>query len=194
MRALCVLPLAVLMLLATGCAGSGLEEEQGDSGDEEMTAETEEALARGCAITRAQILAAADDERRAVIERALRWFDRGVPYSQARSFEGYRTDCSGFVSMCWGLDMSYSTADFASGGAESYALESYAMLRPGDALVRRRTSRGHMVLFLGWNDESKTSACVIEQNGTRLDMELGARTVSAMRASGFRAIRADRLR
>ena len=32
-----------------------------------------------------------------------------VPYSQTRYYAGYRTDCSGFVSMCWALPSSYNT-------------------------------------------------------------------------------------
>jgi hypothetical protein len=96
--------------------------------------------------------------------------------------------------MAWQLGTSYTTANFVSGGGDSFLLGSYDSLRPGDALVRRSNGAGHIVMFLGWNNAAKTSACVIEQNSTALDMEFGTRTASSLRASGYKAIRADRFR
>ena len=96
--------------------------------------------------------------------------------------------------MCWKLGRSYTTADFSTGGGSSSKLGSYDQLLPGDALVRRRNGQGHVVLFLGWNDSAKSSACVIEQNSTALDMEFGTRTTSSLKAGGFSPIRADKLR
>ena len=29
------------------------------------------------------------------------WVDKHVPYNHEGTYDGYRTDCSGFVSMCW---------------------------------------------------------------------------------------------
>ncbi|KAL0217345.1 hypothetical protein RCL1_007926 [Eukaryota sp. TZLM3-RCL] len=37
--------------------------------------------------------------RKTVLARGKRWVDLGVSYSQTSTFEGYRKDCSGFVSM-----------------------------------------------------------------------------------------------
>lgn len=42
-------------------------------------------------------------ERSAIIARGQVWVDKNVPYSQTKTYDGYRTDCSGFVSMCWQL-------------------------------------------------------------------------------------------
>lgn len=39
--------------------------------------------------------------RTTIISRGQDWVDKHVPYSQTGSHDGYRTDCSGFVSMCW---------------------------------------------------------------------------------------------
>jgi hypothetical protein len=39
--------------------------------------------------------------RNTMIARGQSWVDKHVPYNQQGSYEGYRTDCSGFVSMCW---------------------------------------------------------------------------------------------
>lgn len=185
--------LFALSITTTGCLAD-VADDEGDVGDDEMTEEGAEALSRGCARSREAILASVSGARRDAVARGFRWLDANVPYSQTRSHAGYRTDCSGFVSMCWSLGRSYTTADFATGGGASFPLSSYAELVAGDALVRRANGRGHIVVFLGWNDAAKSSACVLEQNGTALDMEFGARTVPSLRASGFRAIRADRFR
>lgn len=75
--------------------------------------------------------------------------------------------------MAWQLGTSYTTANFVNGGGESFVLGSYNSLQPGDALVRRSNGAGHMVMFLGWNNCAKTSACVLEQSSTALDMEYG---------------------
>lgn len=39
--------------------------------------------------------------RTTIISRGQDWVDKHVPYSQSGTHDGYRTDCSGFVSMCW---------------------------------------------------------------------------------------------
>jgi hypothetical protein len=95
--------------------------------------------------------------------------------------------------MCWQLGTSYTTADFIDGGGGSGPVGSYSKLQPGDALVRRSNGAGHIVLFLGWNDSSRTAACVIEQASRANDMQFRARSTSSLQASGFKAIRADDL-
>lgn len=42
--------------------------------------------------------------RTTMMTRGQAWVTKKVPYSQTKTHEGYRTDCSGFVSMCWGLN------------------------------------------------------------------------------------------
>jgi len=184
-RLLSVVPLVTLI----GCAA---DTSDGDDGDDERTQESEEALSSACSISRATILASVSGGRKTAIERGYTWWDEQVSYSQSRYHNGYRTDCSGFVSMAWSLGTSYTTADFYSGGGQSSPLGSYDSLRPGDALVRRSNGSGHVVLFLGWNNSSHSSACVLEQNSTALDMEYGTRTTSSLHASGYKAIRADK--
>ncbi len=39
--------------------------------------------------------------RSTIVARGQDWVDKHVPYNQGGSHDGYRTDCSGFVSMCW---------------------------------------------------------------------------------------------
>lgn len=183
-----------ILLGPVGCVADIVDDdEDSDVGDEEV-GETAEALSSACSISRAKIMASVSGGRKTAIQRAFTWYDANVPYSQSKYHQGYRTDCSGFVSMAWQTGTSYTTASFSSGGGDSFALASYDKLVPGDALVRRKNGKGHIVLFLGWNNSAKTSACVIEQNSTALDMEFGTRTTSSLRSSGYKAIRADKFR
>ena len=52
--------------------------------------------------------------RSEAIDRAQAWVDAKVPYSQTSYYQGYRQDCSGYVSMAWELSQSYVTQDFPS--------------------------------------------------------------------------------
>lgn len=177
-----------------GCAanadGEDPADEAGESGD---VGETSAELSTACKITRAQIMASVSGARLTAIKRGFGWWDAKVPYNQRASYGGYRTDCSGFVSMCWSLPRSYTTADFITNNGPSTVLSSYGALLPGDALVRHvNNDNAHIVLFLGWNDSAKTSACVLEQASTDLDMEFRARSASSLRSGGYKAIRADK--
>jgi hypothetical protein len=182
------------LLVFTGCSADSAESDANtdpNGGDVGETGETAEALTSSCKLSRAQILGSVAGGRREAIERGFEWFDDHVPYSQSRTHEGYRTDCSGFVSMCWKTGTSYTTASFI-GGAASSSLGSYGGLEPADALVYRSGSHGHIVLFLGWNDTAHSSACVLEQASTATDMQFRARSTASLKASGFKAIRADK--
>jgi hypothetical protein len=182
--------LASMVIAGCGSEGADADVDPGES-DVGETGETADALTSSCKLSRAQILGSAAGGRREAIERGFEWLDDHVPYSQSRSHEGYRTDCSGFVSMCWKTGTSYTTASFIAGAASS-SLGSYSNLQPADALVYRSGGHGHIVLFLGWNDDAHSSACVLEQASTATDMQFRARSAGSLRASGFRAIRADK--
>lgn len=182
----------VFALGPLGCIAD-IGDDDGDVGEDEPTAEVSEELSTACSISRAKIQSSVSGGRRTVVDRAYTWWDAQVPYSQSKYYKGYRTDCSGFISMAWQLGTSYTTANFVNGGGESFILGSYNSLQPGDALVRRSNGAGHIAMFLGWNNSAKTSACVLEQSSTALDMEYGTRTVSSLRNGGYKAIRADKL-
>jgi hypothetical protein len=186
--------LASLVIAGCGALEDGQPAPSADpnGGDVGETTETSEALTSSCKVSRAQILGATAGARRDAIERGFAWYDDHVPYSQSRTHEGYRTDCSGFISMCWQTGTSYTTASFIAGAASS-SLGSYSNLEPADALVYRSGSHGHIVLFLAWNDDAHSSACVLEQASTASDMQFRARTTASLKASGFRAIRSDNL-
>lgn len=89
--------------------------------------------------------------RDTIMQKAQSWVSKNVPYSQQGSYDGYRTDCSGFVSMCWGL---------SKPGLTTYTLPNVSIrikkedLQNGDAIV---CPSNHVVLFAGWTDNSKSS-------------------------------------
>jgi hypothetical protein len=88
--------------------------------------------------------------------------DRRVPYSQTSWFEGYRQDCSGFVSMAWVLRASYPTGmmDLIARPIPKWALRS------GDVLLNNSATYPHVVLFGWWTDRSHTSYVGFEQIGS----------------------------
>jgi hypothetical protein len=105
--------------------------------------------APGDAITRAQIIARADD-----------WIDNQVPYSQTEGWEDsaaggpYRMDCSGFVSMAWGLPTSLTTETLPDQGVSTVTdsnISGDTNLGAGDALDY---TADHTVLFDHWTDSS----------------------------------------
>ena len=91
--------------------------------------------------------------RRAILARADHWVSQHVPYSQESWHEGYRTDCSGFVSMCWGLRDSMVTSTLPQ-ISHRIAKED---LRAGDILNNTDVATGHVVLFDRWADYAHTS-------------------------------------
>jgi hypothetical protein len=114
-------------------------------------------------------------------QRAATWLtaDNGgpVPYSMSRCFPGftaapctvpqYRTDCSGFVSMAFGLSRSYVTAEMDN---STFATRiSKQDLRPGDLMLNGNPpsgSFGHVVLFEKWADSAHTKYLGYEQSGS----------------------------
>ncbi|MFJ7909639.1 peptidoglycan-binding protein [Kitasatospora sp. NPDC096204] len=104
--------------------------------------------------------------RAQIIQRAQSWVDQGVPYSMSRYWsDGYRQDCSGFVSMAWGLNSSQTTwtlPDFAQRIGKND-------LQPGDILLYNNPANpqagSHVTIFGGWTDSSRTKYVAYEQTG-----------------------------
>ncbi|WP_033214393.1 peptidoglycan-binding protein [Kitasatospora phosalacinea] len=102
--------------------------------------------------------------RAEIMRRAQTWVDQKVPYSMSKYWsDGYRQDCSGFVSMAWGLGSSQTTwtlPDFADRISKDD-------LQPGDALVYNNPKDpeggSHTVLFGGWVDAARTTYTALEQ-------------------------------
>ncbi|MFD8955287.1 C40 family peptidase [Streptomyces xanthophaeus] len=93
--------------------------------------------------------------RSAVIERARDWVGIGLRYNWDGKHNGYRTDCSGFVSMAWDLDSSLTTDTFEPRGVVKSI--SKGDLKAGDALLDNDSGvGGHVVLFEKWANSDKT--------------------------------------
>ncbi|MFD0203436.1 MULTISPECIES: hypothetical protein [Saccharothrix] len=99
--------------------------------------------------------------RSETLVRSQSWLDAQVPYSQQACHENvygsYRTDCSGYVSMAWGLTHSRTTTTLRDVAAEI----PRADLLPGDALL----APYHAALFVRWADDAKSEPVVREQTG-----------------------------
>ncbi|WP_437087680.1 peptidoglycan-binding protein [Streptomyces sp. enrichment culture] len=104
-------------------------------------------------VTRAQIIA-----------RAQKWVDAKVPYSMSAYWsDGYRQDCSGYVSMAWGLP-----ANEWTGSLGKFADRiTKAELQPGDILLFHNEADpekgSHVVIFGGWTDSAHTRYVAYEQ-------------------------------
>ncbi|MFC9813700.1 FG-GAP-like repeat-containing protein [Streptomyces virginiae] len=93
--------------------------------------------------------------RSSVIARAKSWVGIGLDYGSGGRHGGYRTDCSGFVSMAWDLDFQPATNSFASRGVTESITKSE--LKAGDALLDDDAgSSGHVVLFEKWANSDRT--------------------------------------
>ncbi|MFF4243791.1 hypothetical protein ACFYY2_04880, partial [Streptomyces sp. NPDC001822] len=103
--------------------------------------------------------------RSAVISRAKSWVGLGLDYDQGGSYQNYRTDCSGYVSMAWKLSASLATNTFAANGVTETITKGE--LKAGDALLDDDAGNGgHVVLFEKWADSSKSSYMGLEFSGT----------------------------
>jgi hypothetical protein len=91
--------------------------------------------------------------RSEILERGISWLEAGITYNRSGSYQGYRRDCSGFVSMSWQFGDNPNTALFPPfvEGKYAVALGSFDDLAPGDAVNKvYRNPYGHVMLFAGW--------------------------------------------
>ncbi|MFI1353281.1 peptidoglycan-binding protein [Streptomyces sp. NPDC020898] len=102
--------------------------------------------------------------RSEIINRAKLWVAARVPYSMSGYWgDGYRQDCSGFVSMAWNL----------AGNEWTGSLDKYGVripredLQPGDILLFHNPSDpekgSHVVIFGGWTDYTHTYYIAYEE-------------------------------
>jgi hypothetical protein len=99
-----------------------------------------------------------------IINRAKKWVSAQVPYSMTKYWsDGYRQDCSGFVSMAWNLPGNEWTGSLAAFGTRIARAE----LQPGDILLFHNPadpSKGsHVTIFGGWTDYTHTHYTAYEQ-------------------------------
>lgn len=131
--------------------------------------------------------------REAALLRGEVWVAKKVPYSQSRyaytsgslvsasasdpSRIGWRTDCSGFASMCLGLvrsdgtPLSLDTATLPSRLTKITKTD----LKPGDIILRpknlvidgKQVPYGHAVVFVRWVDAAKTTYIGYHQSSSK---------------------------
>lgn len=146
-------------IAVTGLATAGAPEAQAAPSTATASAQlaVTPSLARASSITRSEIL-----------QRAQNWVNQGVPYSMNSTWsDGYRQDCSGFVSMAWKLGSNEWT-----GSLSNYAVRiSKDQLKPGDILLFHNQSNpsagSHVVIFAGWANSAHTLYTAYEQTPPR---------------------------
>ncbi|MCB5183559.1 peptidoglycan-binding protein, partial [Streptomyces antimicrobicus] len=103
-------------------------------------------------------------DRATMINRAKLWLDAQVPYSMSEYWtDGYRQDCSGYVSMVWNLGSNEWT-----GSLDKFATKiTKDELLPGDMLLFHNPADpnkgSHVVIFGGWVDGTRTHYVAYEQ-------------------------------
>jgi hypothetical protein len=132
--------------------------------------------------------------RDTVLARGQRWVNDPVPYSQSDYHDGYRTDCSGYVSMAWQTGTSWTTATM-----HDIAFSIPAdQLKPGDVLLKASTatSTGHVRLFYGWANDEHTVYIAYEEtrytgfdDGTKSSVKL----LSTDIADGYKPYRYNKI-
>ena len=99
-----------------------------------------------------------------ILQRAKAWVDARVPYNQSTYRDGYRMDCSGFISMAWEL-----TASFVTSTLPHTVVSNPDDLRPGDAINNKQLgNNGHVVMFVQWSgnwNQGKRKFIAYEENG-----------------------------
>lgn len=107
--------------------------------------------------------------RSEILRRAAVWVNAHVPYSQSKyrafdlkSGKQYRTDCSGFVSLSWNLDTSYTTSSLEK-GAPCTRISDLSTLKPGDIFLH---PGHHTMLFNGWTDAARSHFNSMEEHST----------------------------
>jgi hypothetical protein len=110
-----------------------------------------------------------------IIARAKTWVAVPVAYNTRGTYQDYRTDCSGFVSMAWQLTTTNNLPESLS----TYTLPSVSHviskdeLQPGDILLNQwggwavgkmGSPDAHVVLFVSWADSAHTHYNAFEES------------------------------
>jgi cell wall-associated NlpC family hydrolase len=137
-------------------------------------------------MTRAQVLA-----------RATLWHPhtgQRVPYSQLTTHDGYRTDCSGYVSMALALGR---PGPITVGLASSSVTTPIAMsqLQPGDLVIDASGDNNtrHALIFVRWADSRHSAYWEYEQRGG-YGTDYRTRTYGLVSGSEYHAYRPKKIR
>ncbi|WP_143657954.1 C40 family peptidase [Embleya scabrispora] len=116
-------------------------------------------IGRGAGVVR---VAAPGPDGEEIVARAKRWADLGLGYSMSGFHDGYRTDCSGLVSMAWGLPPPGLTTVTLPEVSHPIGKDD---LRPGDILLNTAPgAAGHTLVFAGWADAAHTRYHAYEES------------------------------
>jgi hypothetical protein len=111
--------------------------------------------------------------RSEIVERACSWLRDSVPHSPTKFHQNehgiYRADCSGFVSMAWGLP---GRPEERHGGLDTPGLVLVSSLIPPEELkagdvVISADDPGHVVIFAAWAEEPGRYWAYEQANGQR---------------------------
>ena len=117
------------------------------------------------------------------VVRSERWLSQKVRYSQVRWHEGYRTDCSGYTSMLWGLGRSTTTRYWRYYGHR----RALADMKQGDVVIlEHRNGRPyHAVMFIRWVDKRQRMFEYIHLTGTGVGKRVMNLTSSTTRFKAY---------
>jgi hypothetical protein len=107
-----------------------------------------------------------------ILKRARVWVDNQVPYGSFDDdtsndyYDGYRADCSGFVSYAWGLPAPGATTKSLLSHPNAMEID-VSDLMPGDVLNNGvGGTKGHVVLFVRWKDRDHHVFIAYDENTT----------------------------
>jgi hypothetical protein len=108
--------------------------------------------------------------RAKVIANAKTWHPhtaQRVPYSQSKTHNGYRTDCSGYASMALGLGKPGLNTVGLAGSSVSTRIKM-SQLKQGDLIIDATgtSNTRHVVIFEKWANSAHTSYWEYEQRGS----------------------------
>jgi len=127
--------------------------------------------------------------RGTVLTRARHWLRLNVPYYQ----EGYaydinkgrrfRTDCSGFISMAWGLTRSLNTSTLKTVSNPV----AWGKLTAGDMVLKGTGpwAAQHVKLFEKWANKKHTTMWIVEEGTTATDMNHKKVTVAWLKNNKY---------
>jgi cell wall-associated NlpC family hydrolase len=151
-----------------------------------QTVPQDKIVAAASTITRAQVLA-----------RAKTWHphtSQRIPYSQARTHGGYRTDCSGYASMTLALPKPGPNTVGLANKSNSTRI-AMSQLKPGDLVIDATGSNTtrHVVIFVKWTSGKHTAYWEYEQRGG-YGTDYRTRTYGLAKGSQYHAYRAKKIR
>jgi hypothetical protein len=144
----------------------------------------------------AQAKAAAKISRAQVIANAKTWHPhtaQRVPYSQAKTHNGYRTDCSGYASMALALGKpGLNTVGLAKSSVTTRI--SMSQLKQGDLIIDAtgNSNTRHVVIFEKWANTAHTSYWEYEQRGS-YGTDHRTRTYGLAKGSEYHAYRPKKI-